>query len=108
MAISLGMSPQAEAVRDPVCGMTVVPGSSGGGSHVHDGTAYHFCAEMCKRKFMQNPVKYLGGQTEAMGAVTGSLVWAQKLAFRRAASMLEVQLVLKVCLLQSGNCDRIV
>ena len=69
--ISLGMTPQAEAVRDPVCGMTVVPGSSGGGSHVHDGTAYHFCAEMCKRKFMHNPAKYLGGQTEAMDAVTG-------------------------------------
>ncbi len=69
--ISLGMAPQAEAVRDPVCGMTVVPGSSGGGSQVHDGTAYHFCAEKCKRKFMQNPARYLGGQTEAMDAVTG-------------------------------------
>lgn len=45
-------------VVDPVCGMTVSPGSAAG-SHVHNGETYHFCSLVCVAKFKADPEKYL-------------------------------------------------
>jgi Cu+-exporting ATPase len=46
-------------VKDPVCGMTVTPGSAKGGSHVHAGTTYWFCNSKCREKFAGEPARYL-------------------------------------------------
>jgi len=53
-----------ERVRDPVCGMSVVPGKAKGGSHEHGGTTYWFCNPRCREKFAANPGLYLA-PTEA-------------------------------------------
>jgi xanthine dehydrogenase accessory factor len=47
----------AEAV-DPVCGMTVMTGTSGLPIE-HDGRTYHFCCAGCRRTFAENPDLYL-------------------------------------------------
>ena len=46
------------AVKDPVCGMTVDPGTT---QHhaAHDGAAYHFCSAGCRTKFRADPLRYL-------------------------------------------------
>jgi xanthine dehydrogenase accessory factor len=50
-----------EAV-DPVCGMTVVAGS---GEHAfHAGTTYWFCGAGCRRRFEQDPARYLTTSTK--------------------------------------------
>jgi len=43
---------------DPVCGMDVEPGEAAAKSD-YDGKDYYFCAETCKKKFDQDPEKYL-------------------------------------------------
>jgi xanthine dehydrogenase accessory factor len=49
-------APPVEAV-DPVCGMTVVAGS---GEHaVHEGVTYWFCGAGCRRRFEEEPTRYL-------------------------------------------------
>jgi xanthine dehydrogenase accessory factor len=49
-------APPAEAV-DPVCGMTVAVGS---GEHVvHEGGTYWFCGAGCRRRFEEDPTRYL-------------------------------------------------
>jgi P-type Cu+ transporter len=48
--------------KDPVCGMDVDPGQAAGKSE-YRGKTYYFCAEGCKRKFDQNPERYLSQQT---------------------------------------------
>jgi P-type Cu+ transporter len=45
--------------RDPVCGMSVVPGAAKGGSYEHEGTTYWFCNARCREKFADNPSLYL-------------------------------------------------
>ncbi len=45
-------------VIDPVCGMNVDPAKSAG-SHVHEGTTYHFCSKHCLAKFQAEPQQYL-------------------------------------------------
>ncbi|HEX2764334.1 MAG TPA: heavy metal-binding domain-containing protein, partial [Allosphingosinicella sp.] len=62
-------------VTDPVCGMTVDPGTSKH-RHEHDGTIYHFCSERCRAKFAAGPHRYLSPadqdaavQHPAMGAL---------------------------------------
>ncbi len=57
-SLSLGMVDAPTAV-DPVCGMSVPTTAPPGGSHTHSGTAYHFCAEVCRRRFKREPGKYL-------------------------------------------------
>src|SRR5688572_10075291 len=52
------------ATRDPVCGMTVEPGSAAG-SAVHDGATYHFCSRHCLEKFRADPGRYLGPEPAA-------------------------------------------
>jgi P-type Cu+ transporter len=56
---------------DPVCGMTVTLPSRIS-AHKHDRTEYHFCAELCRRRFAANPTKYLqvNEPAEMVGAST--------------------------------------
>ena len=52
------MSETIEAVRDPVCGMSVDP-SQTPHSATHEGEAFHFCGAGCRRKFAADPTRYL-------------------------------------------------
>lgn len=45
-----------QAVKDPVCGMDVDPGSAL--RHEYAGKTYHFCSEHCRAKFHAEPGKY--------------------------------------------------
>lgn len=54
----LGMAAHTSAT-DPVCNMAVPTETTPGGTHVHDGTTYCFCAEACRRRFKRQPDKYL-------------------------------------------------
>lgn len=49
---------------DPVCGMTVDPGTAAG-SNIHDGKTYHFCSTGCLAKFKADPTKFLDPQPSA-------------------------------------------
>jgi Cu+-exporting ATPase len=44
-------------VLDPVCGMRIAPGDAVG-SHVHEGTTYHFCSPKCLEDFRANPTQF--------------------------------------------------
>jgi Cu+-exporting ATPase len=44
-------------VVDPVCGMTINPGSAAG-SLDHGGTTYYFCSKHCLASFQADPAKY--------------------------------------------------
>ena len=46
-------------VKDPVCGMDVVPDEAAGFSRVGD-TVYYFCSEHCKQRFDANPSAFVG------------------------------------------------
>jgi YHS domain-containing protein len=46
---------------DPVCKMQVDEAKAAATSQYH-GTTYYFCAAGCKRKFDENPEKYLKAQ----------------------------------------------
>lgn len=46
-------------VKDPVCGMDVVPEKSRGGSWSYQGKTYYFCNPNCREKFKSNPEHYL-------------------------------------------------
>src|SRR4051812_22734779 len=49
------------ALKDPVCGMAVTPQSPH--HHRHGGTDYYFCCAGCRKKFADNPERYLGAET---------------------------------------------
>src|SRR5437867_5812147 len=49
----------AVAVKDPVCGMDVVPGQAPGGSTDHAGKTYWFCSQGCREKFVADPKRYV-------------------------------------------------
>jgi Cu+-exporting ATPase len=67
-------TPVAEAVRDPVCGMTVDPASS---RHrfEYDGQTFHFCSAGCREKFAADPAHYLKPKSGAppLAAAPGPL-----------------------------------
>jgi len=44
--------------KDPVCGMEV-DAKTAKFKTEHAGKTYYFCAAMCKKKFDENPEKYL-------------------------------------------------
>ena len=44
--------------KDPVCGMTIDEKTAAGRSE-YEGTVYYFCAPICKRKFDEEPAKYV-------------------------------------------------
>ena len=48
-----------ERVKDPVCGMMVVPGQARGGSATHAGREYWFCSPRCREKFIADPSAYI-------------------------------------------------
>jgi Cu+-exporting ATPase len=45
---------------DPVCGMTVTPGTAAA-VHQYDGRMYYFCSEPCQQRFSEDPEKYIAG-----------------------------------------------
>src|SRR4051812_26500517 len=51
-------------VRDPVCGMTVVPENSAA-SVQYQGETYYFCCAGCATKFKTDPERYLHPQPPA-------------------------------------------
>ena len=44
-------------VKDPVCGMDVVP-ETAAGSVDHDGQTYYFCSRHCVEKFRADPARF--------------------------------------------------
>lgn len=50
-------------VKDPVCGMTVVPDTAKHQSQ-YDSQSWFFCSSHCKSKFDQNPQQYLNDQQQ--------------------------------------------
>jgi Cu+-exporting ATPase len=55
-----------ESVTDPVCGMTVDPGSAAA-KHEYNGKTYHFCSNHCAQKFAADPEKWLNAQHAGHG-----------------------------------------
>ncbi len=51
----------SQGVTDPVCGMTVDPGTAAA-SFVHDGRTWYFCCMRCQEKFAANPQQYISGR----------------------------------------------
>jgi len=47
--------------RDPVCGMVIQ--SDGVISVVHDGKMCFFCSEVCRSRFLEQPSRYVAGQS---------------------------------------------
>lgn len=45
-------------VTDPVCGMEI-DSSQAPAQTIHNGQAYYFCSEECRRTFEENPEKCL-------------------------------------------------
>ena len=67
---------QPEAIRDPVCGMTVRAESPH--RDLHEGVSYGFCSAGCLAKFRANPDRYLGGsapQARMQGPAPLSARW---------------------------------
>src|SRR5262249_59492595 len=46
---------------DPVCGMTVDPGTAAG-QHEHEGRTYYFCSQHCLHAFKADPATFLSGK----------------------------------------------
>ena len=66
---ALGLHPDHDShvtVKDPVCGMTVVP-ETAAGSVDHDGRTYYFCSRHCVEKFCADPARFLA-DGRGMGA----------------------------------------
>ena len=51
-------SKSAKSIKDPVCGMSVTPESTGIMATI-EGQRYYFCAESCRKSFIENPNKFL-------------------------------------------------
>jgi P-type Cu+ transporter len=51
----------ANQAIDPVCGMTVDPGTAPA-SYVHEGKTYYFCCPSCREKFKTDPARYLASK----------------------------------------------
>ena len=60
-------APPATA-KDPVCGMSVDPGSAR--SLVHEGQRYHFCSQRCHDRFAADPAHYLAPRPSQTAAAT--------------------------------------
>src|SRR2546421_6849557 len=55
-------------VKDPVCGMDVVPGQARGGSADYAGRTYWFCSKTCREKFVADPKRYVTTVAERVGS----------------------------------------
>jgi P-type Cu+ transporter len=62
----------ADAVKDPVCGMTVDPDSTPHHAS-HGGEDYHFCSAGCQAKFVASPQAYLGDRGPEPMASPGAI-----------------------------------
>ena len=60
--------------KDPVCGMTVDPGSAKHSAE-YRGHTYYFCGQGCKTKFAANPVSFLGAQTKPQASVPEGTIY---------------------------------
>ncbi len=56
----------AQAVKDPVCGMTVDPKDAAGWKE-YKGETYYFCSASCLKKFEKDPEKYVSKGTHDHG-----------------------------------------
>ncbi len=54
----MNLSANKNTVTDPVCGMTVDPNETDIKA-TFDGENYFFCAEGCRKSFVENPQKFL-------------------------------------------------
>lgn len=59
---------------DPVCGMTVDPGTTAHHA-THDGAHYHFCSAGCLAKFTVDPAKYLGAGSRPEPVAAPGTMW---------------------------------
>ena len=57
----------SEAMKDPVCGMSVDPATAKH-VHTHAGESYYFCGGYCVEKFKASPDKYLNPGAKAPSA----------------------------------------
>ena len=65
----------AEAVKDPVCGMTVDPARTQHHAD-HEGAPYHFCSAGCRAKFVADPAAYVRPKPALRAeAVAPGAVW---------------------------------
>ncbi len=64
------MHATADATRDPVCGMTVVPARARGTAE-HDGRTYHFCSTGCADRFRADPARYVASRPAPPAAPPG-------------------------------------
>jgi Cu+-exporting ATPase len=62
--------PTSDRVKDPVCGMSVVPGAAKGGTYTYEGQTFHFCNPKCREKFVADPGHYL--RDRSVGDPTGA------------------------------------
>ncbi len=58
-------APTTNVFTDPVCGMTVNPKTTDIVATV-EGQVYYFCAEGCRKAFIENPKKYLEPKKKGM------------------------------------------
>jgi Cu+-exporting ATPase len=58
-------------VRDPVCGMVVVPQADKPKAE-HAGHVYHFCSQNCHDRFVKEPESYLGARPSAEPMAAGT------------------------------------
>ena len=61
--LSVAIEVSVAKEKDPVCGMTVEPGSATP-SHEHDGKTYRFCSQKCLDKFAADPEHFLTSDRE--------------------------------------------
>lgn len=59
-----GDATPAGDVKDPVCGMSVVPQNAAAAA-VREGNTYYFCSTSCHDKFEQAPEKYVGASAQS-------------------------------------------
>jgi Cu+-exporting ATPase len=57
---------RVESATDPVCGMTVDPGSASA-KHEYNGKTYYFCSHHCAQKFAEDPEKWVNAQHAGHG-----------------------------------------
>jgi Cu+-exporting ATPase len=63
---------KADAVKDPVCGMTVDPATTPHHA-THEGHDYHFCGARCRERFIAEPGKYLGPKEPEPATPSGTI-----------------------------------
>ena len=59
-----------QKVIDPVCGMAVVAGTTDILTTIK-GQTYHFCAEGCRKVFVENPQKFLEPKSQKRKGIWG-------------------------------------